>query len=143
MNNSVKKYFKNDLNSLLIEGTAVTDPAYKEIGNGKTPFASFCVANNRYFKKDDKTERESSYFEVEVWGGNALRVTENVKVGARVRLVCRIKQLRWITPEQRRRQRVVLVAFSVDVLGENCSRAFGPDYYDFTSEDENFDCYAA
>ena len=56
----------HNLNSLIIEGNVVRDPVVKATPKG-TPLCMFSIASNRFFKQEDQTTQETSFFDVETW----------------------------------------------------------------------------
>ena len=59
----------NSLNSILIEGNLVRDPEFKETPKG-TSLCTFSVASNRFFRQNEETVKEVSFFNVETWSKN-------------------------------------------------------------------------
>jgi len=55
----------------------------------------FSVACNRFFKQDDETQKEVSFFDVSCWTRLAEVCSEYLKKGRGVRVVGRLKQDRW------------------------------------------------
>ena len=53
----------NNLNSILIEGNLVRDSELKYSPKG-TAVCTFVLASNRFFKQDEETQKEVSFFEV-------------------------------------------------------------------------------
>lgn len=88
----------NALNSILIEGNLVRDPVTKQTPRGSN-VCTFSIASNRYYKVDDVSENEVSYFDVETWGKIAETCTEKLVKGSGVRVVGRLKQERWTDAE--------------------------------------------
>ncbi len=88
----------NNLNSILIEGNLVRDPelAYTQKG---TAVCKFSVASNRFFKQEEEMQKEVSFFEVSTWARLAEVCGEYLKKGRGVRVVGRLKQDRWTSPE--------------------------------------------
>lgn len=105
----------NSLNSVLIEGNVVRDPVAALTPKG-TPVCNFSIASDRYFRNEGagETQKEASYFDVEAWGRLAERCTEEMGKGRSVRVVGRLKQDRWETPEGEKRSRVKIVAEHVE-----------------------------
>lgn len=56
----------NNLNSILIEGHLVRDPELKYTPKGAA-VCDFVLVSNRYFKQDEETQKEVSFFEVTTW----------------------------------------------------------------------------
>lgn len=84
----------NHLNSILIEGVLTNDPSMTETPRG-AKVCTFHIASNRYFRKDDAIEEETSFLTIECWGKIAESCAENLTKGRGVRAVGRIKQDRW------------------------------------------------
>ncbi len=103
----------NNLNSVLIEGNLVRDPELKYTPKG-TAVCSFALASNRYFKQDEETQKEVSYFDVTTWSRLAEVCGEYLKKGRGVRVVGRLKQDRWTSPEGQTRSKVEIVAEHVE-----------------------------
>ena len=103
----------NSLNSILLEGNLVKDPESKNLATG-TQVCNFSVASDRFYRQNDGTEKEVSYFDVEAWARLGLACSQNLKKGRGVRVVGRLKQDRWTDPEGKARSRVVIVAEHVE-----------------------------
>ena len=71
-------------------------------------------ASNRYFKQDEETQKEVSFFEVTTWSRLAEVCGEYLKKGRGVRVVGRLKQDRWTSPEGQGRSKVSIVAEHVE-----------------------------
>ena len=86
---------RNDLNSVLIEGTLTNDPdvGYIKVGS---PVAHFTLACQRYVtRKTDGNEEpkpEISYFEIRVFDRQAEVCNEYLHAGRRVRVVGTLRQ---------------------------------------------------
>jgi single-strand DNA-binding protein len=103
----------NNLNSVLIEGNLVRDPELKYTPKGAA-VCSFALASNRYFKQDEETQKEVSYFDITTWSRLAEVCGEYLKKGRGVRVVGRLKQDRWTSPEGQARSKVEIVAEHVE-----------------------------
>ena len=103
----------NNLNSIIIEGNLTRDPQLKTIPNGNQ-VCSFAVASNRYYRHNDQTEHEVSFFEVETWSKLAQTCGEVLKKGRGVRVVGRLKQDRWEDPNGKTQARIKIVAEHVE-----------------------------
>jgi single-strand DNA-binding protein len=103
----------NNLNSVLIEGNLVRDPELKYTPKGAA-VCDFVLASNRYFKQDEETQKEVSFFEVTTWSRLAEVCGEYLKKGRGVRVVGRLKQDRWSSPEGQPRSKVSIVAEHVE-----------------------------
>ena len=103
----------NNLNSILIEGNLVRDPELKYSPKGSA-VCTFALASNRFYKQDEETQKEVSYFEVTTWARLAEVCGEYHKKGRGVRVVGRLKQDRWTGPEGQARSKVLIVAEHVE-----------------------------
>jgi single-strand DNA-binding protein len=103
----------NSLNSILLEGNLVKDPASKILPSGQQ-VCDFVVATNRSYKQNDSYEKEVSYFDIEAWARLGASCAENLKKGRGVRVVGRLKQDRWFDPEGRQRTKVKVIAEHVE-----------------------------
>ncbi len=103
----------NSLNSIIVEGNLTRDPEYRLTPNGK-PVCNLSVASNRYYKKDEETKKETSFFNVETWSNLADNCNQYLNKGRGVRVVGRLKQDRWKSPEGQNRERVKIVAEHID-----------------------------
>jgi single-strand DNA-binding protein len=103
----------NNLNSVLVEGNLVRDPELKYSPKGSA-VCSFALASNRFYKQDEETQKEVSYFDVTTWARLAEVCGEYLKKGRGVRVVGRLKQDRWTSPEGQARSKVLIVAEHVE-----------------------------
>lgn len=103
----------SNLNSIIIEGNLVKDPALKSTPNGHD-VCMFAVASNRYYKQNEQTEKEVSYFDVETWSKLALACGNNLKKGRGVRVVGRLKQERWMDQNGKAQAKIKIVAEHVE-----------------------------
>ena len=107
----------NNLNSVLIEGNLTRDPELSYTGKG-TAVAKLGVANNRWFKQEEELQKETSFFDVTVWGRQAEVCEQYLKKGRGVRVVGRLRQDRWQDPEGNPHSRVEIVAEHVEFRPE-------------------------
>ena len=103
----------NNLNSLLIEGNLVRDPELSYTTKG-TAVCKFSVACNRFFKQDQETQKEVSFFDVTTWARLAEVCGEYLKKGRGVRVVGRLKQDRWTDPDGKAHSRISVIAEHVE-----------------------------
>jgi single-strand DNA-binding protein len=108
-----KEALVNSLNSILLEGNLARDPESKTLATG-TQVCNFTVASDRFYRQNDNTEKEVSYFDVEAWSKLGLACSQNLKKGRGVRVVGRLKQDRWTDSEGKTRSRVMIVAEHVE-----------------------------
>ena len=103
----------NSLNSILLEGNLTRDPEKRETGKG-TSVCVMGIASNRYYKTDDGSEQEVSYFDVEAWARLADVCSEHLKKGRGIRVVGRLKQDRWEDKDGSKRSKVKIVAEHIE-----------------------------
>jgi single-strand DNA-binding protein len=103
----------NSLNSILVEGNLVRDPESKTLSTG-SQVCNFSIASDRFYRQNDNTEKEVSYFDVEAWARLGLACSENLKKGRGFRVVGRLKQDRWTDAEGKQKSRVMIVAEHVE-----------------------------
>ena len=103
----------SNLNSIIIEGNLVRDPMLKNTPNGHT-VCSFAVASNRFFKQNEDTEKEVSFFDIETWSKLAQTCGDVLKKGRGVRVVGRLKQDRWTDNGGKNQARIKIVAEHVE-----------------------------
>ncbi|OHD79451.1 MAG: single-stranded DNA-binding protein [Spirochaetes bacterium RIFOXYC1_FULL_54_7] len=103
----------SNLNSIIIEGNLVRDPLLKATPNGH-PVCSFAVASNRFYKQNEDTEKEVSFFDIETWSKLAQTCGDVLKKGRGVRVVGRLKQDRWTDNGGKNQSRIKIVAEHVE-----------------------------
>ena len=103
----------HNLNSLIIEGNVVRAPIVKATPKG-TPLCLFSIASNRFFKQEDQTTQETSFFDVETWARLAELCGENCTKGRGVRVVGRLKQDRWVGTDGKRYSKIKVVAEHIE-----------------------------
>jgi single-strand DNA-binding protein len=103
----------NSLNSILIEGNLVKDPASRTLPSG-TQVCNFVLASNRSYKQNDVYEKEVSFFDVEAWARLGVSCAQNLTKGRGVRVVGRLHQDRWLDHEGKNRSMVKIVAEHVE-----------------------------
>jgi single-strand DNA-binding protein len=119
----------NNLNSILIEGNLVRDPLYRTTPKG-THVCTFSLASNRYYKQDSGFEKEVGFFDVETWARLADHCYSQGHKGRGVRVVGRLKQERWSSPEGKPRSKITIVAEHVEFRPEfKRNEEQGPDEF--------------
>ena len=107
----------NNLNSILIEGNLVRDPLLRTTPKG-TQVCMMSLASNRFYKQDEGFEKEVSFFEVETWARLAEACYNKGKKGRGVRIVGRLKQDRWTSPDGKPQSKICIVAEHVEFRPE-------------------------
>ena len=103
----------NSLNSIIVEGNLTRDPEYRLTPKG-TGVCMFSVASNRYYKKDEEMQQETSFFNVETWAKLAETCNQYLNKGRGVRVIGRLKQDRWTNKEGQNREKIKIVAEHID-----------------------------
>ena len=106
----------SDKNIITIDGNITKDPILKYTGNG-TAICTFSIASNRFYKKNNEFEKETSFFDVQAWSSLALDVNEKSK-GQAVSIQGRLKQDRWQQDGQSR-SKVIIVANEIQFIARN------------------------
>ena len=101
----------NDASTTLI-GTLGKDPELRYTTGG-TGVASFSMAVNRSYKKNDEWVQETSWFDVVCWGDLGEHCAESLVKGNRVIATGRLQQRSWETREGEKRYAIELVADAV------------------------------
>jgi single-strand DNA-binding protein len=97
-------------NSVVVTGALQNDPELKFIANGKA-VVNFTVREAGATVKGEK--RDSSFYDVTVWGDLAEHVASSLEKGDRVIVSGKIEQQKWETKEGDKRSKIVIVAFQV------------------------------
>lgn len=104
----------NQLNSIIVEGNLVRDAVLAEPAPGFKK-CSFTIGVNRFYKnRKNEDVSEASFFDVETYGNMAEYCEQKAKKGRGVRVVGRLKQDSWKTPEGKSASRVYVVAEHVE-----------------------------
>lgn len=105
----------NDINKVIVEGNLTRTPELKQISE-KARVTTFGIANHRYWpeSRDENGEPASwksktSFLEVEAWNFQADKSFNELKVGDRVELACRVEQDQWLNDEGAPRSKTKLV----------------------------------
>lgn len=103
----------NSLNSILLEGNVVRDAEMKTTPGG-TSVCTFSIASNRFYRKNEDYEKETSFFVIEAWGKLAESCEKNCTKGRGIRAVGRLKQDRWTDSDGKSNSRIKVVAEHVE-----------------------------
>ncbi|MBB5225816.1 single-stranded DNA-binding protein [Treponema ruminis] len=105
----------NQMNQILIEGRVVRDCHVKATPKG-TRVCTVPIATNRSYKDmNGEFQTEVAFFDVEAWGENfSSRIARMATKGRGLRVVGRLKQERWKTPEGKSLSKVFIVAEHID-----------------------------
>lgn len=99
------------------------DPEVKY--SGETAIASFSIAVRRKFHKQG--EQDSDFFDCKAFGKSAEFIEKHVSKGVKVEITGRIQQDTWTTQEGQKRQRVTIIADSIEFAeSKNASQQSEP-----------------
>jgi len=104
----------SNVNQITVEGNMTRDPVLRTTSGG-TPVCNFSIACNRFYKKGDEFEKETSFFDVQCWGGMAEEVAARGRKSSSVRISGRLKQEKW-EYEGQKRSRIIILAFNVQIF---------------------------
>jgi single-strand DNA-binding protein len=98
------------LNKAFIFGNLTSDPQLKALPSG-THVATFGIATNRAFKgRDGKTQQETQFHNIVVFGRQAETVSQYLKKGGSVLIEGRIQSRSWEGADKQKRYRTEIVA---------------------------------
>ena len=103
----------SNLNSIILEGTLVRDPLLRHTQKGSA-ICCFAIENRRFFRDSGGLKKESSIFDVEVFGKLGEQTYAIVKKKRGIRVVGRLKQERWDDDDGRPRGKTTIIAEHVD-----------------------------
>lgn len=105
------------LNKVFIAGNLVRDPEVRFLTN-ETSVANFSVASNRRFRSRDGEPRdETTFVEIETWGRTAELVGQYLTKGRACMVEGRLKLDQWEDKDGNKRNRLKVVAESVQFIG--------------------------
>jgi len=104
-----------NLNSILIEGNLVRDPALKITDEGKS-MCEFSIININYIKNEETglLRKKSALFSISTYGSLAKHCGEKLKKNHAVRVVGRLAQSHWRDSQGNKRFRVFIMAEHVE-----------------------------
>ncbi len=109
----------------MIYGNLTRDPELRALPSGGQ-VASFSVATNRVFKKQDGSKQEATEFHnVVVFGRQAETVAQYMKKGSAVYIEGRIQTRSWDSPEKGKQYRTEIIAERVQFGPRNGAPAAG------------------
>jgi len=111
-------------NKVILLGNLTRDPEVRYTPNG-IAVASFAIAVNRKYKQGDETKEEVSYIDIVVFGKQAESCGQYINKGDSVLIDGRLQQRRWETEEGQKRNKIEVVAQSVNFMPKRSSAAHG------------------
>ncbi len=111
-------------NKVILLGNLTRDPEVRYTPNG-IAVASFAIAVNRKYKQGDETKDEVSYIDIVVFGKQAESCGQYIGKGDSVLIDGRLQQRRWETEEGQKRNKLEVVAQSVNFMPKRSSAGQG------------------
>jgi single-strand DNA-binding protein len=111
-------------NKVILLGNLTRDPEVRYTPNG-IAVASFAIAVNRKYKQGDETKEEVSYIDIVVFGKQAESCGQYINKGDSVLIDGRLQQRRWETEEGQKRNKLEVVAQSVNFMPKRSSAGRG------------------
>ncbi|HXY62684.1 MAG TPA: single-stranded DNA-binding protein [Nitrospirota bacterium] len=111
-------------NKVILLGNLTRDPEVRYTPNG-IAVASFAIAVNRKYKQGDETKEEVSYIDIVVFGKQAESCGQYINKGDSVLIDGRLQQRRWETEEGQKRNKLEVVAQSVNFMPKRSSSGKG------------------
>ena len=99
-------------NSVTLIGNITRDPELRFTPSGQA-IATFGIAVNRRFQRNNQWEEQTSFFNITAWGTLGENVSNSLQKGARVIVNGRLEQRSWETQEGEKRSVVEVVADEV------------------------------
>src|SRR3954470_899172 len=96
-------------NSVTLVGNITRDPELRFTPSGQA-IATFGMAVNRRFQRNNQWEEQTSFFNVTAWGTLGENTAHSLQKGARVVVNGRLEQRSWETQEGEKRSVVEVVA---------------------------------
>lgn len=105
-----------DIQHFFCIGRLVKDPELKYTANGMS-VTNFSIAVNDSFKQGDKYVDYANFFEVTVFGSQALNCDKYLKKGSQAAVHGKLKQNRWTDKATgQTRNKIVIIADSIQFL---------------------------
>lgn len=104
-----------DINVITIAGRITrSEISYTQGGTAKL---SFCVVNNKSYKKGDQWEEKPCFIDCVVWGAYAENLNPKLNKGSSVVVVGRLTQDTWTDQQGQKRSKLYVMADSVQTFG--------------------------
>ncbi len=110
-----------DMNLVVLIGRLVRDPEIRYTPSG-TPVARFSIANGEKFKQNNEWKDYTNFFDIVVWGNQAVNCEKYLKKGSQVSIEGNLRQNRWNDQATNQaRSKIEIVASSVQFLTQSNS----------------------
>ena len=105
-----------DLNHVALIGRLVRDPEIRYTAGGQ-PVTKFSIANNVTYMQNNERKNFVNYFDVNVWGNQAVNCEKYLKKGSQVAITGNLRQNRWEDKTTKQiKSKVEITANSVQFL---------------------------
>lgn len=111
-------------NKVILMGNLTRDPDLRYTPGG-SPVCSFGLAMNRRYRQNDELKDEVCFVDITVWGRQAENCNEYLSKGRQVILEGRLQQHSWETEDGQKRNKLDVVANSVQFLPQSGERSQG------------------
>jgi len=124
-------------NKVLLMGNLTRDPELRFTSNGSA-LAKFGLAVNRKYKAGEEWKEEVCFVDITVWGKQAENCAEYLSKGRPVFIDGRLQFSTWETDDGQKRNKLEVVANSVQFLGQGGGGKPGmqPDMEDAPVKDD-------
>ena len=126
------------LNKVLLMGNLTRDPELRFTSNGSA-LTKFGLAVNRKYKSGEEWKEEVCFVDITVWGKQAENCAEYLSKGRPVFIEGRLQFSSWETDDGQKRNKLEVVANSVQFLGQpggGKSGGMQPDMEDVPVKDD-------
>jgi single-strand DNA-binding protein len=105
-----------DLNHVAVIGRLVKDPEIKYTASGM-PVTKFTIANNVTYMQNNERKDYVNFFDVNVWGNQAINCEKFLKKGSQVAIEGSLRQSKWTDAATgQNRSKIEITANSVQFL---------------------------
>ena len=126
-----------DINQVTLIGRLVKDPEIKYTASG-TPVTKFSIANNNSYSQNNEQVDAVNYFDINVWGNQAVSCEKYLKKGSQVAIIGSLRQNRWTDKATNQtRSKIEITANSVQFLSPASQGSGSTDFKPSTHEPSN------
>lgn len=104
-----------DLNHVVLVGRLVRDPEIRYTPSNMA-VSRFAVANGERIKQGNDWKDHANYFDVVVWGNQAVNCEKYLKKGSQVAVDGTLRQNRWNDPNGQARSKIEIIVNSIQFL---------------------------
>lgn len=136
-----------DLNHVIVIGRLVRPPEIKYTPKG-IPVTKFSIANNADFTQGNELKKLTNFFDVTVWGNQAINCEKYLKKGNQVAIQGSLRQNTWVDQATGKNQsKIEIVADSVQFLtppsgGQPGGSSSEGNYQNYSANNNNASTYS-